>query len=117
VEGEHEIGGRGSRLSVRRWNGGAISTYAMALHPRLAPAGEFGAGGERGGPEGREASMASVRRVEEQGRRASRTRDRKGIATTAATKARPPGIEPEAEPCTGVHAYAPVLKSSRDLLN
>jgi hypothetical protein len=55
--------------------------------------------------------------VEEQGRRASRTRDRKGIATTAATKARPPGIEPEAEPCTGVHAYAPVLKSSRDLLN
>jgi hypothetical protein len=52
VEGEHEIGGRGSRLSARRWNGGAISTYAMALHPRLAPAGEFGAGGERGRPEG-----------------------------------------------------------------
>jgi hypothetical protein len=38
--------------------------------------------GERGGPEGREASMASVRRVREQGRRASQTRDREVIATT-----------------------------------
>jgi hypothetical protein len=38
--------------------------------------------GERGGPEGREASMASVRRVGEQGRRASRTPDREEIATT-----------------------------------
>jgi hypothetical protein len=48
--------------------------------------------GERGGPEGREASMASVRRVGEQGWRASRTPDREEIATPlmAATKARPP---------------------------
>ncbi|AQK51401.1 hypothetical protein ZEAMMB73_Zm00001d049792 [Zea mays] len=58
VEGEHEIGGRGSRLSARRWNGGAVSTCAMALHPRLAPAGEFGVGGERGGPVGRDATDA-----------------------------------------------------------
>jgi hypothetical protein len=67
VEGEHEIGGRGSRLSACRWNGGAVSTCAMALHPRIAPAGEFGAGGERGGLEGREASMASIRRVGSRG--------------------------------------------------
>jgi hypothetical protein len=83
VEGEHEIGGRGSRLSARRWNGRAVSTCAMALHPRLALAGEFGVGGERGGPEGRDASTASVDAWGSRGRRGSRTPDREGIATTA----------------------------------
>jgi hypothetical protein len=73
VEGEHEIGGRGSRLSARRWNGGAICTCAMALRPRLAPAGEFGVGGERGGPEGRDATDAwESRGGEHRGRRIGR---------------------------------------------
>ncbi|AQK49984.1 hypothetical protein ZEAMMB73_Zm00001d049283 [Zea mays] len=121
VEGEHEIGGRESRLSARRWKGGAVSTCAMALHPRLAPVGEFGAGGERGGPEGREASMASVQRVGEQGRRASQTPDREGIATTvdgsdesATTRDQNGGRTVHR---VGVDAYDPLLRSSRDCIS
>jgi hypothetical protein len=67
-----------SRLSARRWNGGAVSTYAMALHPRLAPAGEFGLEGSEAGQRGGTRPTCG-----EQGRRASRTPDRKGIVTTA----------------------------------
>jgi hypothetical protein len=73
TEGEHEIDGRGSRLSARRWNGGAVSTCTMALHPRLAPAREFGVGGEWGGPEGRDATDAwGSRGGEHRGRRIGR---------------------------------------------
>jgi hypothetical protein len=57
-------------------------------------------GARRAGGEGGEHGEHPTRG--EQGRRASQTPNREGIATTVATKARPPGIEAEVEPCTGL---------------